>query len=152
MTDSDSCGGKKTSLSRSAFSDSKDSSNFKLPSLSLPHFDGCGHHSGKGSNPSWLKIRNLLILAKLLIFALHKRARKLYKSLSHNTVLTITMRWSQLSKGDTVILVISSENKCNPWYSSNSLDIHIGHMPQHKENFLAYFLLWNDKVNLLRII
>ena len=53
---------------------------------------------------------------------------------------TITMRWSQLSKGDTVNLVVSSENKCNPWYSSSSLDVHIGHMPQHKENFFDYFL------------
>ena len=61
-TDSDSFGRKKTSASRSAFSDSKYSSKIKLPSLSLPH---------KGSNPSWLKIRNLLILTKLLIFALH---------------------------------------------------------------------------------
>ena len=32
--------GKNKSASRSAFSDSKDSSNIKLPSLSLPHFDG----------------------------------------------------------------------------------------------------------------
>ena len=38
-TDSDFFG-KNTSASRSAFSDSKDSSNIKLPSLSLPHFDG----------------------------------------------------------------------------------------------------------------
>ena len=38
-TDSDSFGNN-TSASRSAFSDSKDSSNIKLPSLSLPHFDG----------------------------------------------------------------------------------------------------------------
>ena len=36
-----------------------------------------GHHSGKSSCSSWIKIKTLLIQTKLLIFALHQRAKML---------------------------------------------------------------------------
>ena len=60
-TDSDSFG-KNTSASRSAFSDSKDSSNIKLPSLSLPHFDG-----GEMEWPSfWERFQSIMAKDKKL--------------------------------------------------------------------------------------
>ena len=60
-TDSDSFG-KNTSASRSAFSDNKDSSNIKLPSLSLPHFDG-----GEMEWPSfWERFQSIMAKDKKL--------------------------------------------------------------------------------------
>ena len=60
-TDSDSFG-KNTSASRSAFSGNKDSSNIKLPSLSLPHFDG-----GEMEWPSfWERFQSIMAKDKKL--------------------------------------------------------------------------------------
>ena len=146
--------GKNTSASSQLFH-SKDSSNIKLPSLSLPYFDG-----GEMEWPSfWERFQSVMATDKNLTDS--DKATYLCSALKSKEAIQIITSQHNVDDYDGMVRALKRQYS-NPRFlfrkqvqslvQFESLDVHIGHMLQHKENFLTYFLLRNDKVNSLKNI